>query len=289
MDIKDFIITDGDKFKLADMPTSLKVDKEKRPEIEELMGQNEDIIAELQDRFYADAREGLIILLQAMDAAGKDSTIKRAMRGINPQGVKVTSFKQPSKEELAHDYLWRIARALPERGQIGIFNRSHYEDVLVVKVHDIQKSYRMPDRVIGEDSKKFYERRYEQIRGFERYLHENGYRFLKIFLHVSKDKQRERFLERIEESEKNWKFSASDVAERAYWDDYQAAYEKAIRETATKDCPWYVIPADQKWVTRYLVSEALKDILESCHSEYPVLPEEERARLADAKEQLLAE
>ena len=289
MNIKDFIITDGSKFKLADMPTSLKVDKDRRPEIEELQGENETAITELQERFYADSREGLIMLLQAMDAAGKDSTIKRAIHGINPQGVRVTSFKQPSKEELAHDYLWRVIRALPERGSIGIFNRSYYEDVLVVKVHDLQKGYRMPDRVIGEDPEKFFSRRYEQIRGFEQYLYENGYRFLKIFLNVSKDKQRERFLERIDEQEKNWKFSSADVAERAYWDDYQNAYEKAIRATATKECPWYVIPADQKWVTRYLVSEALKDVLESCHSEYPVLPPEEIEKLAIARDQLLAE
>ncbi|MGI6220604.1 MAG: PPK2 family polyphosphate kinase [Coriobacteriales bacterium] len=289
MDIKDFIITDGAKLKLADMPTSLGIDKDRRPKVEAMQAENESDIADLQERFYADSREGLVMLLQAMDAAGKDSTIKRAMKGINPQGVKVTSFKQPSKEELAHDYLWRVIRALPERGQIGIFNRSYYEDVLVVKVHDLQKGYRMPERVIGVDSEKFFARRYEQIRGFEQYLYENGYRFLKIFLHVSKDKQRERFIERIDQEEKNWKFSSSDVAERAFWDDYQDAYEKAIRATATKECPWYVIPADQKWVTRYLVSEALKGVLESCHSEYPVLPDEERAKLAAAKEQLLAE
>ena len=233
MNIKDFIIADGSKFKLKDMPTSLKIDKGEHPRFEEMLEENNAAIEELQNRFYADAREGLIMLLQAMDAAGKDSTIKRATDGLNPQGVHVTSFKQPSKEELSHDYLWRVCRALPARGEIGIFNRSHYEDVLVVKVHDMQTGYHMPDRVIGEDPEKFYERRYEQIRGFEQYLYENGYRFLKIFLHVSKDKQRDRFIERIDEQEKNWKFSSSDVAERAYWDDYQDAYGKAIRATAT--------------------------------------------------------
>ena len=289
MNINDFIITNGSGFKLKNMPASLKIDKSERPRFEELLEENNVAIEELQDRFYADAREGLIFVLQAMDAAGKDSTIKHATDGLNPQGVTVTSFKQPSKEELAHDYLWRVYRALPERGEIGIFNRSHYEDVLVVKVHDMQKGYHMPDRVIGENPGKFFERRYEQIRNFEQHLYDNGYRFLKVFLHVSKDKQRERFIERIEEKEKNWKFSSSDVAERAYWDDYQDAYEKAIQETATKDCPWYVIPADQKWVTRYLVSEAIKDVLESCRSEYPALPPEEIEKLDEAKKRLLSE
>lgn len=243
----------------------------------------------LQDAFYADGREGLVVILQALDAAGKDSTVKHVMGGLNPQGVTVHSFKQPSAEELSHDFLWRANQALPPRGGIAIFNRSYYEDVLVVQVHDLQKTYRMPPRTTDIGQREFFHRRYRQIRDYERYLYENGYRVLKIFLNVSKEKQKERFLERIDTPAKNWKFSQSDLKERALFDEYAKVIGEVISATATPDCPWYVVPADQKWYTRYLVSELVTDALrQSCH-EYPALPDEARAKLRECRRQLLEE
>ena len=243
----------------------------------------------LQDAFYADGREGLVVILQALDAAGKDSTVKHVMGGLNPQGVTVHSFKQPSAEELSHDFLWRANRALPPRGGIAIFNRSYYEDVLVVQVHDLQKTYRMPPRTTDIGQREFFHRRYRQIRDYERYLYENGYRVLKIFLNVSKEKQKERFLERIDTPAKNWKFSQSDLKERALFDEYAKVIGEVISATATPDCPGYVVPADQKWYTRYLVSELVTDALrQSCH-EYPALPDEARAKLRECRRQLLEE
>lgn len=243
----------------------------------------------LQDAFYADGLEGLVVILQALDAAGKDSTVKHVMGGLNPQGVTVHSFKQPSAEELSHDFLWRANQALPPRGGIAIFNRSYYEDVLVVQVHDLQKTYRMPPRTTDIGQREFFHRRYRQIRDYERYLYENGYRVLKIFLNVSKEKQKERFLERIDTPAKNWKFSQSDLKERALFDEYTKVIGEVISATATPDCPWYVVPADQKWYTRYLVSELVTDALrQSCH-EYPALPDEARAKLRECRRQLLEE
>ena len=288
-DLENFRISDGKGFDMGEMPTTLDIDKELRPDIEARTAEEQLAIAELQDRLYADGHEGVVILLQAMDAAGKDGTIKHVMSGINPQGVKVTSFKQPSSLELSHDYLWRAHNALPERGMIAVFNRSYYEDVLVVDVHDLHKGYKMPKRCLDVPNRDFFERRYEQIRGFEDYLYWNGYRILKIFLNMSYGKQRKRFLERIEEKEKNWKFSASDIAERAFWDDYQKAYQRVIRATSTKESPWYVIPADQKWVARHYVSLAMRDVLEACDPKYPVLPEKELGLLDEARAALLAE
>ena len=240
-------------------------------------------ISALQDKLYAAGKEGILVVLQAMDAAGKDSTIKNVMRGVNPQGVDVISFKQPTSEELRHDYLWRVHRALPERGKIAIFNRSYYEDVLVVQVHRLQKGYVMADRCVDLPDKDFFGRRYLQIRDFEEYLYENSYRVVKIFLNVSRKKQKQRFLERIDTPEKNWKFSESDLKERAHWDEYMQAYEEAINATATKHSPWYVIPADQKWYARFLVSEVVRKTLEAADPEYPELPEEKRRDLAACK------
>lgn len=244
-------------------------------------------LAQLQDQLYAQGREGVVIVLQAMDAAGKDSTVKRVMGAVNPQGVNVYSFKQPSKEELAHDYLWRAAQALPVRGGMSIFNRSYYEDVLVVKVHEMHRDYRMARRVLEDED--FFKKRYRQIRHFEEYLYENSFRVVKIFLNVSKKEQKKRFLERIDDPAKNWKFSASDLAERAHWDEYQAAYEDAINATATQHAPWYVVPADQKWYARFLVSQIMVDTLEDIGPEYPELTGEEQAHLAQCKVRLLAE
>ena len=215
--------------------------------------------------------------------AGKDSTVKHVMGGLNPQGVQVTSFKQPTSEELHHDFLWRVNKALPPRGSIAIFNRSYYEDVLVVQVHDLQKTYQMAPRVLEDSKKDFFEKRYRQIRSYEEYLYENSYRVVKIFLHVSKDEQKKRFLERIDRPEKNWKFSCSDLKERMRFDEYLDTFDEVITATAAKHSPWYAIPADQKWYTRYLVSEIVLDALQkSCH-EYPVLSDDAKAELLNCK------
>ena len=235
------------------------------------------------------AARGSFLCCRPLDAAGKDSTIKHVMGGLNPQGVQVTSFKQPGSEELSHDYLWRIHKALPPRGSIAIFNRSYYEDVLVVQLHDLQNTYKLPPRTLAEGKKAFFEKRYRQIRHYEEYLYDNGYRIVKMFLHVSKDEQRKRFLERIENPAKNWKFSMSDVKERAYFEEYLGLYQDVINATATKESPWYALPADQKWYTRYLVSEIVVDTLRrSCH-DYPRLREDARAELKDCRTRLEAE
>lgn len=289
MDLKDCRIDGSSKCKLASMPANTKQDKASREAIAQLTGENLAKMGVLQEKLYAEGKEGVVVLLQAMDAAGKDSTIKHVMSGINPQGVDVTSFKQPSSEELAHDFLWRAVRALPRRGKMAIFNRSYYEDVLVVRVHELQKSYKMAERSINMSEKDFFNKRFEQIRNFEEYLYENSYRVVKIFLHVSKKKQKERFIERINDGNKNWKFSASDVKERTFFDRYMEVYEDTINNTATKHSPWYVIPADQKWYTRYLVSEAVVKALEDCDPQYPELPQEEVDKLGACREQLMAE
>ena len=280
---------DHDRPDLRDLPTHAGVDKDCREEIEEKTAENIETMKELQDALYADGREGIVIVLQAMDAAGKDSTIKHVMSGLNPQGVMVHSFKQPGAEELAHDYLWRVVQHLPPRGSIAIFNRSHYEDVLAVQILDLWKNYQMPDRVLRDSREEFFHKRYRQIRQFEEYLYENGYRVVKIFLHVSKEEQGKRFLERIEEPEKNWKFSSSDLETRERFEEYTDLYEEVIRETASDHAPWYVLPADQKWYTRYLVSEILVDLLRQCDPRYPELSETERSRLAEARDVLLRE
>lgn len=273
--------------RLRDLPCGAgSREKEQKDRLIRKTADNLQRMAELQDAFYADGREGLVVVLQALDAAGKDSMVKHVMGGLNPQGVTVHSFKQPGKEELAHDYLWRVNRALPARGSIAIFNRSYYEDVLVVQVHDLQKTYRMAPRVLEEEKREFFRKRYRQIRQYEEYLYENSYRVVKILLHVSKDKQKERFLERIETPAKNWKFSADDLKERALFDTYTRVFDEVVTETASAHSPWYVIPADQKWYARYLVSEIVTDALDRCCHEYPQLSPEARARLADYRRAL---
>jgi PPK2 family polyphosphate:nucleotide phosphotransferase len=243
-------------------------------------------LAEIQDLLYADNRYAVLVVLQAMDAAGKDGTIKHVMSGLNPQGCQVFSFKQPTAEELDHDFLWRYARCLPERGRIGIFNRSYYEDVLVVKVHPELIGGQLPRKKIG---RKFWQRRYQDINAFERHLARNGTVILKFFLNVSKVEQKKRFLERLERPEKNWKFSASDVAERGFWDQYQDAYEDALAATSTEWAPWYVVPADHKWVTRTVVADILGSAVRGLDLEYPKITDEMRKRLAEARQRLLAE
>ena len=257
---------------LDKLPCDAKRDGVEKAQILEKTAANLAEMAELQDALYADGREGLIFILQALDAAGKE-----------------TSFKQPSSEELQHDFLWRIHKALPPRGSIAIFNRSYYEDVLVVQLHDLQKGYRMPPRTLEGGKEAFFGARYRQIRHYEEYLHDNGYRIVKIFLHVSKKEQKKRFLERIDNPAKNWKFSGSDLAEREHFGEYMRLFEEVIDATATKQSPWYAIPADQKWYTRYLVSEVVVDALRRCCHEYPKLPESAQAELKDCRTRLEAE
>lgn len=280
---------DHERPDLRDLPTHAGVDKDCREEIERRTAENIETMKQLQEALYADGREGIVLVLQALDAAGKDSIIKHVMSGLNPQGVMVHSFKQPGAEERSHDYLWRVVKQLPPRGSIAIFNRSHYEDVLAVQILELWKKAQLPDRVLQDSRSEFFRKRYRQIRQFEEYLYENGYRVVKVFLNVSKEEQGKRFLERIEKPEKNWKFASSDLETRARFDDYIDLYEEVIRETASDHSPWYVLPADQKWYTRYLLSEIMVDVLQSCDSRFPELSEEERAHLEEAREQLLRE
>ena len=280
---------DHERPDLRDLPTHAGVDKDCREEVERRTAENIETMKQLQEALYADGREGIVLVLQALDAAGKDSIIKHVMSGLNPQGVMVHSFKQPGAEELSHDYLWRVVKQLPPRGSIAIFNRSHYEDVLAVQILELWKKAQLPDRVLQDSRSEFFRKRYRQIRSYEEYLYENGYRVVKVFLNVSKEEQGKRFLERIEKPEKNWKFASSDLETRARFDDYIDLYEEVIRETASDHSPWYVLPADQKWYTRYLLSEIMVDVLQSCDSRFPELSEEERAHLEEAREQLLRE
>jgi PPK2 family polyphosphate:nucleotide phosphotransferase len=250
----------------------------------EILDKNLADLAEAQELLYADDRYAILIVLQAMDAAGKDGTIKHVMSGVNPQGCQVFSFKKPSAEELNHNFLWRYMKSLPERGRIGIFNRSYYEDVLVVKVHPaLLDSQKLPP---GKRGKSFWEARYEDINTFERHLVRNGIVVLKFFLNVSKAEQKRRFLERLERSEKHWKFSTSDLPERAFWADYMDAYEDALAATTTEEAPWYVVPADNKWVTRAVVADVITTAIRSLDLRYPEVTEEKRKLLVEARSQL---
>jgi PPK2 family polyphosphate:nucleotide phosphotransferase len=250
----------------------------------EVLDRNLAELAAAQELLYADDRYALLLVFQAMDAAGKDGTIKHVMSGVNPQGCQVFSFKQPSAEELDHNFLWRYMKALPERGRIGIFNRSYYEDVLVVKVH--RELIARQKLAIQNGNKKFWKHRYEDINAFERHLVRNGTVILKFFLHVSKGEQRRRFLERLERPEKNWKFSPSDLAERGYWDDYMDAYEDALSATSTEWAPWYIVPADQKWVTRAVVADVVTSAIHGLGLKFPELTDAQRQAIQEAREQL---
>jgi PPK2 family polyphosphate:nucleotide phosphotransferase len=280
MNIKQYLIKEKGKVDLAARPTGRdeKVDKDEA--VEKLMLQNLAAMAELQDKLYAQNRHALLIVLQAMDAAGKDGIIKHVMSGLNPQGVQVVSFKQPTSEELDHDYLWRVYKALPRRGEIGIFNRSHYEEVIITKIHNLVANEQIPLELLG---KNIWEERYRQMNDFERHLSENGTRVVKIYLHLSKDEQRDRLLSRIQEKVKNWKFSPGDVQERKYWDEYMKAYEDMMENTSTTLAPWYCVPADSKWFARYIVSQIVRQELEAINPQYPELAESEKAVLEECR------
>ncbi|MFO1313249.1 MAG: polyphosphate kinase 2 family protein [Burkholderiales bacterium] len=282
-------VTRGSKFKLSDIDPgdTAHLNSEDKPRAQEALAVGRDAMSTLQDMLYAQDRWSVLLVFQAMDAAGKDGAIKHVMSGVNPQGCQVTSFKAPTSEELDHDYMWRCMKNLPERGRIGIFNRSYYEEVLVVKVHpEFLEAQKLPPSLVG---KHVWDERYEDIRNFERYLARNGTVVRKFFLHVSREEQKKRFLERIEEPDKNWKFSAGDVRERAHWDAYMAAYQKAIRETASEEAPWYVVPADNKWFTRLVVAAAIVDALASLKLHYPVVDKKQLGDLAAARQTLLGE
>jgi len=280
-------VTKGKGFHLADIDPadtahleSADVDRAK-----EVLQEGVKLLADFQDMLYAQDRWSVLLIFQAMDAAGKDGTIKHVMSGVNPQGVEVTSFKQPSAEELDHEFLWRCARRAPERGRIGIFNRSYYEEVLVARVHpEILARQQLPEALV---TKEIWEERYESIRNFERHLAHNGTLILKFFLHVSKAEQKRRFLARLEEPEKNWKFSPSDVRERRHWKAYQAAYEDAIRATAVPHAPWFVVPADHKWFTRLVVAAAVVEAMLGLELHYPRVGPEQRRALRAARRELL--
>jgi PPK2 family polyphosphate:nucleotide phosphotransferase len=281
-------ITDGKKFRLKQCSPgdTQELDAEDKPRSKDLLAQGVGMLAELQDKLYAQDRKSLLLVFQAMDAAGKDGTIKHVMSGVNPAGVQVNSFKAPSAEELDHDYMWRSWRALPERGRIGIFNRSYYEEVLVVRVHrEILAAQKLPPALITKD---VFKDRLRDIAHFEDYLARNGTQVLKFFLHVSRSEQKKRFLERIEEPAKNWKFSHNDVTERAHWDEYMVAYEDAIRATATEECPWYVVPADNKWFTRLVVVGAIVRALQGMHLAYPEVDSHKQDELQQARTMLMS-
>jgi PPK2 family polyphosphate:nucleotide phosphotransferase len=285
---KRFRIDKPAKFRLSDHDPAdccgLSIDKD---DAKAMLKEGVARLSDLQEKLYANNKWSVLVVFQAMDAAGKDSVIKHVMSGINPQGVQVHSFKQPSEEELDHDFLWRVGKALPERGRIGIFNRSHYEEVLTVRVHrEYMDKQRLPDAVLG---KKIWQHRFDDIRAFERHLARNGTLVLKFFLNVSLDEQRKRFLERIDEPGKRWKFSIGDVIERKLWPEYMAAYEEAIRETSRDEAPWYVVPADNKWFTRLIVAGAMAQAMEGLDLAYPKVEGKALEELEAAKGALEAE
>jgi PPK2 family polyphosphate:nucleotide phosphotransferase len=284
---KPFRVSKGKHFQLKDVDPSdtLEFNKDAdKSRAKEALTAGITALAELQDKLYAQDSWGVLLIFQAMDAAGKDSAIKHVMSGVNPQGCQVFSFKSPSSDELDHDYLWRCMKRLPNRGQIGIFNRSYYEEVLIVRVHpSFLAKQRIPPRLVG---KEIWAERFEDIRNFEQYLGRNGVVVRKFFLHVSKKEQRRRFLERIDNPTKNWKFSSSDAAERDFWEKYMEAYEEMIRETATKHAPWYVVPADNKWFTRLIVAAAVIEALADLDLGYPKVEKKKLRELAAAKTKL---
>ena len=279
---EEFLVKENTEFRVREHHTSYK-DKIEKAFAKNLLVQEKEKLRKLQEKLYADSSQSLLIVLQAMDAAGKDSLIEHVFSGVNPQGCEVTSFKTPSSKEYEHDFLWRHYLALPEKGKIGIFNRSHYESVLVCKVHP---EYNLSEKV-WKDTKQlddeFWENRYDSIRNFEKHLANNGTKIIKIFLNVSKEEQKQRFLDRINEDDKNWKFSSGDVTERGFWNDYMKAYEAAISKTSTEYAPWYVIPADQKWFSRVAAIQIIIDKLEEMNLQYPEVSAKEKSALEASK------
>ena len=287
LDFADNFMVKG-KFSMKDFSTEYE-GKLSKADGKKMLAKEQEKLRELQERLYSDGSKSILIVLQAMDAAGKDSLIKHVFGGVNPQGCTVTSFKTPNDKEYAHDFLWRHYLALPEKGKIGIFNRSHYESVLVCKVHP---EYNLNEKVwkdVDDFDDEFWENRYESIRNFEKHLAENGTTIIKIFLNVSQKEQKERFLDRINEEDKNWKFSSADLAERALWPDYMNAYEEAINKTSKDYAPWFVIPADNKWFTRVAAIQIIIDAMEKMDLKYPELSEKETLALEDAKKELESE
>lgn len=278
MDIKKYRVKPNKKVDLEKFSTRKDDSYSKKEVKEEILPQNLEKMFEFQEKLYAENKKGILVVLQAMDAAGKDSLVKKVFTALNPAGCKVTSFKQPSTEELDHDYLWRITKATPAYGEVGIFNRSHYEDVLVTRVHNL---------VNKKNDDEFWEKRFEDINAFEKYLDNNGIKVVKFFLHVSKDEQKERLLDRINLEEKHWKFAASDILERENWDDYHRAYEDMLEHTSTDYAPWYVVPADNKWFTRLVVSEVMLDLFKQLDPHTPKLSEKEESQLEKWKKVLM--
>jgi PPK2 family polyphosphate:nucleotide phosphotransferase len=278
---KPFQIADGSHFRLKDFNPGETLGLKSKEHAKEALERGIVRLAGLQEKLYAQDRWAILLILQAMDAAGKDSTIKHVMSGVNPQGCQVNSFKAPSPEELQHDFLWRTSRSLPERGKIGIFNRSYYEEVLAVRVHpELLARQKIPAQLVSEN---IWRKRFEDITSFERYLSGNGIVVLKFFLHLSKKEQKKRFLERLEDPEKNWKFSVSDALERQHWGKYMGAYEDMIRNTSTKHAPWYVVPADHKWFARLVVAEATIDVMKSLDLSFAKMDAKKRKELKDAR------
>lgn len=280
-----FCITKGEKFRLKDYDPADTNGVKSKEHAQEILDRRVGLLSHLQEKLYAQDRWALLLILQGMDAAGKDGVIEHVMSGVNPQGCDVWPFKSPSNEELNHDFLWRTHKAVPERGKISIFNRSYYEEVLVVRVHpEMLQAQRLPEKLISKD---VWHERYEDIEAFERYLSRNGVVVRKFFLHLSKKEQKKRFLERLEDSKKNWKFSMADIKERAFWNDYQEAYEKMIQRTATKDAPWYVIPADNKWFARLVVASAIIETLDGLKLAFPDVEKARKKELKKVRESLL--
>src|SRR2546428_9200425 len=279
-----YCVSDGGKFRLKDFDPNDTGTLKSKEHAEGMLARGVELLSHLQDKLYAQDKWAVLLIFQAMDAAGKDGAIKHVMSGLNPQGCQVYSFKSPSSEDLDHDYLWRCMKCLPNRGQIGIFNRSYYEEVLVVRVHpEFLAKQKLPPKLVG---KKIWQERFEDIHNFEQYLTRNGVVVRKFFLHVSKKEQKKRFLERIDDPQKNWKFSANDAAERDFWDNYMQAYEQMIQRTATKEAPWYVVPADNKWFTRVVVAAAVIEALANLDLAYPKVGEGKLKELATAKDKL---
>lgn len=283
MSIKSYRFDGSKTLRLREEPTGAGEHDKEKAELKAKTAENLRKAALLAEKLFAAGTEGLVVAIQARDAAGKDSLVKHVFSALNPQTLEVHAFKAPNEQELSHDYLWRIIQALPPRGKVGILNRSHYEDVLVVKVHHLERSYRMAPRCLGDD---FFDKRYRQLRHFEEYLYENSYRVVKLFLNVSREEQKKRFLDRIEREDKHWKLSTADMKERSLWAEYDAAYEDCINATASAHAPWYVLPADDKWFTRYLVSEILLSSLSDMNPEFPPLSASELALVPSVKAEL---